>query len=101
MASDDKSDGPSVVDLNLVACTVEDAAVSRADGITKYTLRFGPVSDDMLATLDEGTRAHARVRLVFDREATVVELVSVERSGETSILLTGQIVEMTTLVRKP
>jgi hypothetical protein len=92
--------GSPVVDVDLSDYTIEGASV-RSDRVgARYALTFGPVSDSMLATLEDAARLAVRLRLDVNSNRVIIDLSATERVGPASVRLSGHIVPEEAVTKK-
>jgi hypothetical protein len=60
-----------------------------------FSCSLGPLPDDMIAALDEAARTHAPVRLLFDQQPLVLEMVTLERKDPQRVRIVGSVREPT------
>jgi hypothetical protein len=94
MAKNQERRGQLMLELDCTAHQVKNASFSPAPGGGVgglFSCSVGPLSDETLAALDDASRKHAPVCLVFDGQPILLEMVTLERKEAHRVRIVGPV----------
>ena len=83
----------SRLDLNCADYRVTAASMGHGRDGPTFRCTVGPLTDELLKTLDDVARTHGILRLVFPTRPLVLERIEVRRIEPSSARISGHVVE--------
>ena len=83
----------SSLDLNCADSRVTAASIGHGRGGPTFRCTVGPVTDELLKTLDDVARSNGTLRLVFPTRPLVLERIEVRRIEPSSARISGHVIE--------
>ena len=80
------------IELNCDEYEVTSASIGQGPKGTVFRCTLGPMTDDVLESLEGAERSQATVRLVFPKQPLVLERIDVKRVEPGSVQIVGRVV---------
>lgn len=84
----------SRVDLNCADYEVTAASMGHGRGGPTFRCTVGPLTDELLKSLDDIARSNGTLRLVFPKRPLVLERIEVRRIEPSSARISGRVVDV-------
>lgn len=81
------------LDLNCADYQVTAASMGHGRGGPTFRCTVGPLTEELLKTLDDVARSNGTLRLVFPKRPLVLERIEVSRIEPSSARISGRVVE--------
>lgn len=80
------------VELNCDDYEVKSASIAQGPSGTVFRCTIGPLSDELVESLEDAARSQATLRLIFPKQPLMLERIDVKRVESGSVLIVGRVV---------